>query len=241
MLDVSEALSASLGTVSTAHPGVIYYVGDGRNAWHGTWVRRYYSSSFHTKFEDARLFAESQRVQGSVFRITELPVVCYGVEDGWMLVSELNEERPLTHFRPPLTIQRARVRAKRCSWWFQHNTLTQQLKDTLPLDSPRAGWTAAETSRRFHEKDICWSTPENRRTVVKLFYQGAEPAVLSRRQELKIWTSSSIGGQYRLQWQTKKGLSGTAVMRVLDAARAQGADHQRAPGTVQRLEATQVP
>jgi hypothetical protein len=51
--------------------GRIYYLGYGRNAWHSTWISRYYPGSCAEDAITLRKTAEGRRVQGSVFRITQ--------------------------------------------------------------------------------------------------------------------------------------------------------------------------
>ena len=57
------------------HSGKMLYLGYGRNAWHSTWIRRYYPGSISFFEKDLQLLCEKHRVQGSVFRIEPVPVV----------------------------------------------------------------------------------------------------------------------------------------------------------------------
>lgn len=55
--------------------GKMLYLGYGRNAWHSTWIRRYYPGSISLFEKELQSLSEKHRVQGSVFRIEPVPVV----------------------------------------------------------------------------------------------------------------------------------------------------------------------
>lgn len=219
MIDVLHKLPAEWteNRITSVSVRRLYYVGDGRNAWHGTWVKRYYSSSFHPEWEKARAFAETQRVQGSVFSITEFPVVCYTAESGALLVGELNSDRPLSSFLPPLTKPKANARIQRAWLPWRQDTLKQQLKRAGAMHYPQVGWTIADTRASFGSESIAWSDPFCHRTVVVLAATKEEVNRMTEvrpRAALRRWRSSSIGGAYRLQWSEYAGLNQSAEIRI---------------------------
>lgn len=55
----------------------VYYVEDGRNAWHSTWVRRYYANRCFDELDEAKVSVESMRVEGSTWTICESPALVY--------------------------------------------------------------------------------------------------------------------------------------------------------------------
>jgi hypothetical protein len=46
-----------------------WYLGYGRNAWHSTWINRYYPKCISFSIETLKKEAEKRRTQGTVFRI----------------------------------------------------------------------------------------------------------------------------------------------------------------------------
>lgn len=78
----------------------IYFLYKGRNAWYGTWIKRYNmgNSFFLNKF-DAEWEAEEQRKQGNVFYIEEIPALLFNFSKNYlMLISEINTDKPLSNF-----------------------------------------------------------------------------------------------------------------------------------------------
>ena len=51
------------------------YLGFGRNAWHSTWVKKYYPNSIHSNLEKLKNIAEILRKQGQVFHIISVPML----------------------------------------------------------------------------------------------------------------------------------------------------------------------
>ncbi len=76
----------------------VWYVNDGRNAWHSTWVKKYRSGCFHLTLSTAKEFCESKRVQGSVFYIEELPALQIDSEHGSLFVTQINCSYPLKEY-----------------------------------------------------------------------------------------------------------------------------------------------
>lgn len=53
----------------------VYYLGYGRNAWHYTWINRYFKNCISFETQELKNLAEKRRVQGSVFKVESLPLV----------------------------------------------------------------------------------------------------------------------------------------------------------------------
>jgi hypothetical protein len=71
----------------------LYYLEYGRNAWHSTWVRRYYrEGSIAASFEELKRTAEENRKQGSVFRIEQLPAIALQSDNATLLLVSLNDD-----------------------------------------------------------------------------------------------------------------------------------------------------
>ena len=57
------------------YKSTVFYLGYNRNAWHSTWISRYYPNSVSGSMEDLKATAETRRVPGSVFKIQALPLL----------------------------------------------------------------------------------------------------------------------------------------------------------------------
>ncbi|WP_150497730.1 hypothetical protein [Roseibium aquae] len=77
---------------------IIYYIYQGRNAWHSTWVTQYWSGCMHTTLESAKENAERLRTQGSVFHIQELPALAFRSAKGVLVVTQINTLQPLRYY-----------------------------------------------------------------------------------------------------------------------------------------------
>lgn len=73
------------------HFGRLLYLGYGRNAWHSTWIRRYYPGSISFFEKDLQSLCERHRVQGSVFRIEPVPVVYLEYRDDVVVLVAIND------------------------------------------------------------------------------------------------------------------------------------------------------
>lgn len=75
-----------------------FYVHTGRNAWHSTWIARYSSGCMHTTLKSAKSFAETNRVQGTTFNISELPAIKIKSSIGTVVVTQINAKNPLSGY-----------------------------------------------------------------------------------------------------------------------------------------------
>ena len=73
------------------HHGKMLYLGYARNAWHSTWIRRYYPGSISFFEKDLQSLSEGFRVQGSVFRIEPVPAVYLEYEEGVVVLIAIND------------------------------------------------------------------------------------------------------------------------------------------------------
>jgi hypothetical protein len=121
----------------------LYYVTAGRNAWWGTWIKRYEPGCMHISFESARSFAEKRRVQGTVFYIVELPTIAIVGSKGALLISEINSQKFFSRFR---------------------NARLQKLADTIPVST----MTLNQFAHIFRPKSSIWAAnyPISLRTVL---------------------------------------------------------------------------
>lgn len=83
------------------HFGKMLYLGFGRNAWHSTWINRYYPGSISFFEKDLQALSEGHRVQGSVFRIEPVPVVYLEYCHDVVVLLAIND-RPAAAYQPLL-------------------------------------------------------------------------------------------------------------------------------------------
>jgi hypothetical protein len=201
----------------------LYYVKDGRNAWHSTWVNRWYPSSFHRSLENAKRYVEGMRVQGSVFRIIEIPTLAIGMKRGSAFVTELNCTTPLTDYLPPKSPEELAVRwENRPGMWrlFPQKVpsfVLRQLRTSPERRRPAVGNVLAPVMDSFMEHSLFWRSAE-RRTVVRLLWDGSiEPERRSKTtRDFAIWKSSPDGAFRPLYWHRTEGaVSDRAIKRLL--------------------------
>lgn len=64
----------------------LYYLIEGRNAWHSTWTNWYRDGCMHTTLDAAKMSAERQRKPGSKFYIREIPALVLKSESSILLL-----------------------------------------------------------------------------------------------------------------------------------------------------------
>lgn len=80
--------------VVSVEAGLVYFVHDGRNAWHNTWVQRYEKGCISQTLDAATEYCEERRKNGSVFYIGELPAIVFNFYYGKLFVVQINTEKP---------------------------------------------------------------------------------------------------------------------------------------------------
>lgn len=103
---------APVESVSLSRVAYMFY---GRNAWHSTWIQRYYTrSSIGLTVGSVQGVCERNRVQGSVFNVEELPCLVLRCEDQTLYAVEINNgawlERAADVFDGPLFTKRILAR-----------------------------------------------------------------------------------------------------------------------------------
>jgi hypothetical protein len=72
-------------------PAIVYFAGYGRNAWYSTWVEYYEKFGFFSDIDECKSWIEGQRVQGSVWSITQLPALSLSLStDTQLWISSVN-------------------------------------------------------------------------------------------------------------------------------------------------------
>lgn len=82
----------------SARLGAVNFLTTGRNAWHSTWVRQYQPGAIMGREAPLRQRAESQRTQGSVFYIDQLPALILQSDLLTLIGLEVNRSDQLGRF-----------------------------------------------------------------------------------------------------------------------------------------------
>jgi hypothetical protein len=78
-----------------ARLGAVYFLTNGRNAWHSTWINRYGPRSISGRLSTVRQWAEQRRVQGSVFYIERMPALVLQADDLTLVGVEVNPSQQM--------------------------------------------------------------------------------------------------------------------------------------------------
>lgn len=96
-LEADEAIKYEDEKFSECRAVKLFYVIFGRNAWHDTWITRYFDGCMCSSFDEAKLVAEKRRVQGTVFHIREIPALQFVSTKLSVIITEINSEQPLKY------------------------------------------------------------------------------------------------------------------------------------------------
>lgn len=171
----------------------IYYLISGRNAWHSTWVQRYYHNCIATRVSDLEKDAETRREKGSVFYIKELPALSFETNLGVFLTTQINTQSPLENFLPPEFLQNTSI-----------NTSTSQ-------EEKRYGFYAAQylgdIAKSFQSTSACWKkSPSAKDSVFCLYMPGSTLSDLDPLGDLLYKRSSQPSGSTKnsICWSIKQ-------------------------------------
>ena len=184
----------------------IYYLQDGRNAWHSTWVERRYNNSFRLTLNETKSFAEQNRTCGSVFHIVEVPCLTFETKYGYFLTTQLQIEVPYKNFRPPnnrhdLVSKIHKLRAPLMNDARLNNYIKCQIERYSPDGNLKSSRTLEKHLTIFKGKEF-W-TPRNKSTPIMLLVSPMDAGgieEIKKEARMKTWRSSSLGSSYYLQW-----------------------------------------
>ena len=186
-----------------------FFLSDGRNAWHSTWVRRYLQDCLHTDFGTAREAAERHRTNGSVFYITEIPALVICTTNSMIFVVQINRHQPFEHFRPNGSQWRAGRR--------------KSIHAALPV-----GNEASATMLALSAESMYWDIPPiEDEPVLAARFLGKEGELISFSDKNCVqFKSNSAGSHTKLDWNIEAGKHLSAsIRRVLRTpARARQTD-----------------
>lgn len=193
LIPASEASEDDLRyLVRSVSVGKLFYAHTGRNAWWSTWVTQYSRGCFHTSLASAQSFCETQRVQGTVFYIDEIPALIFHAGDRILVAPEINTTKFLS-----------RLDADRLA----------QITTVLPITT----FTFRQVYLLFRPSSLAWQRGYPQRNSMLLhFGAGAQhPEVVNAADALRSYQSRSNGAAYRLGWRQRPFAIDRSVLHEL--------------------------
>ncbi|MCX7197672.1 MAG: hypothetical protein NTW37_06700 [Proteobacteria bacterium] len=182
LIDASHAQDDDLRyLVREVKPVKLHYVTSGRNAWWSTWITRYSPGCMHSTMDSAKQFCESQRVQGTVFYIDELPSIAFIADNRALVVSEINTDSFLKR-------------------------IDVELLTTITTVFPVSTMTLRQMMYVFRPYSPLWPKdyPRLNSAIVSFSSAGDTMVELHTEEELFSYASSSVGPSYYLNWSTRR-------------------------------------
>ena len=190
--------------VTKIDAAILYYLHYGRNAWHSTWIRRYYREGcLHSTLDSAKLTAEKLRGQGTTFTIEQMPALSIGSDIGFVFVTQINSACPLQHF---LTEEIEEIDTKRSGY--------ETAEMRFPL---RYGTPIGDVLKAFRSDSKCWTqaTRPMTQTQQVLCLDVDAPVESCHIDQLRAYKSFPQGSGYRLGWSPREARFSTRAVRML--------------------------
>jgi hypothetical protein len=193
-------------------PVQLYYVIEGRNAWWQTWTQRYRQDCMQEYLTSAKKICERKRVQGTVFRITQLPALAFRSDVGTLFISQINTDAPFSA-----------LRMHRLEGSLQ---MIQQAEFMRMLDEKNNRVPSGRAQGLYfsHVEQILYAGSDNylpsmsRENSVMVLYccyfpQGES---IGPNSKFQSWQSESFGKAYELSWsQSEKRFDLTQFYQIL--------------------------
>lgn len=185
--------------VEMVETGILYFVFNGRNAWHSTWIQKYTVGCMHTNFQSAKDFVERKRVQGSVFYIKQLPCLIFKSKNKKIYITEINNKNPLCGYSY-MDINNIKSEDKFNKKSYLLNG--KLLKDIL---------------LSFDINSNFWNRQKPSKNSFFIFYSVNHDLYKTEDipSELKIYNSVSYGKNNKLGWHYKKSLLDSSAIKRL--------------------------
>jgi hypothetical protein len=184
----------------------LFYVQDGRNAWHSTWVERRYNDSYRLDFEAAKIYAEDSRTCGSVFLIVEVPCLAFETNRGYLFTTQIKADVPFKNFCPPkdkedLINKLQKIRTPFMNEERLKGIIKSQIERYTPDGKIRTLRTLEKHLSIFKGK-LFWTlrNKDSSITVMMSPKDQGEPLIIKKGEKMRTWKSSSIGSDYSLEW-----------------------------------------
>ena len=166
-------------------PVKLYFFTYGRSAWKSKWVHKYVKNSMHFTLDSAKCFAESVRVQGSVFYIYELPAILFVCFNNSILITQINETSPLKDYSANSVIT-----------YTGYTSAGGLLDNYFTFNAPmRLLIQSFEHNSRFWKK-----TPPEANSVIFLYSPITIECEKLGTIKLQTWKSESSGKNNYLSW-----------------------------------------
>ena len=213
-LELISPHSLESNTVKGISRGLIYYVHTGRNAWHSTWVTQYSPGCMHTTLSSAKEYAEKLRERGTVFYIKQLPCLVFRGIGCAVIITEINNNNPLSGYSPTATSNEVAVGSKKIE-----GALNNYLKIGAQLNG--IAMSFLPNSRFWNHR------PSPRNSVVVLATKNEAVSVEKvKSDKLLSFKSFSNGGNYYLGWSSvEPHIKRTAVLNLYRQAKPNKSKH----------------
>jgi hypothetical protein len=158
----------------------IYYLISGRNAWHSTWVEHYSKKSISTDSRELEKDAEKRREAGTSFCIEELPVLCFDLDSGCFLLTEINTDYPLKKYTPREFL----IKNNQCNYIKTLNCHTEQ---------SFIGNNLSVILKSLNTKS-CWEQSHPKESLFLLFLKNKSSSELDEKSSYYLRRNSSTSG-----------------------------------------------
>lgn len=179
--------SSSIGLnffIKDIKPVLIYYVCEGRNAWHSTWVQQYSQGCMHATIDSAKNYCESKRTKGTLFTIATMPALAFISGESCLAITEINTGKIFEDF--------------------DFKVITQ-ITNLFPLSS----LAFIHFYHIFKTSSPLWSAdhPTANSTIILKADAASNLIALKKEAVLVKYESRSYGGGYKLGWHEKKKIN----------------------------------
>jgi hypothetical protein len=184
--------------------GKVYYVRHGRNAWWSTWVQTYLDGCMHTTLVSAKEYAETKRVQGSVWYISELPALLAEGDSLILAVTQINCLNVLDGYSAFAVRRNAPAGYERIAE-FRDNYLVRGA-------SLEGAYLSFDPDSRFWEKP-----PPKKDSIIRVLAEAtvAQFETIDSRG-LAAYRSKSYGGACLLNWfPNSQRIRATTIRRIV--------------------------
>lgn len=176
------------GVLATRARGVkLYFVHNGRNAWHSTWTQKYHPDCIHLSMQSAKAYCEKHRNNGTVFYILEMPALELHSGSSTVLITQINAASPLAGYTATTGIALDE----------------DQQDDALPSGLRwRVGDPLNAVANSFLPDSDAWPAPppSDEKIIILGCVVLKSPLMPLAGMELRSWKSWSAGARHPLQW-----------------------------------------
>ena len=169
----------------------VYLLSTGRNAWHGTWSKKYRrAAALFASFDKAKAAAEKTRNRGTTFEIAQYPGLAMFTNAGVIIITEIHSKEPFARLKFEKIDERVKI-----------GTVISLAIEPF-LKATDEFW-----NRPFPSES---SFVRARSNLAENF----EP--LPPNNYLKKWGSHAMGSTYYLRWDEKNKPVVTPLWKILE-------------------------